>query len=81
MVKQSGALALSSLKSIAFRDLYWKSREAFLLSSDLALRAQLTEFLDHHMVKSRIGADGDERLTIPIDNSILQDFLDGNEAT
>ncbi|XP_071444213.1 origin recognition complex subunit 2 [Hetaerina americana] len=107
MVKQSGALALSSLRSvynsltsnakgvftiilkyqlekrgnsnyagISFRDLYWKSREAFLLSSDLALRAQLTEFVDHHIIKTRTGTDGDERLSIPLDNSILQDFLD-----
>ncbi|XP_046402731.1 origin recognition complex subunit 2 isoform X2 [Ischnura elegans] len=107
MVKQSGALALSSLRSvynsltsnakgvfmiilkyqlekrgnanyagISFRDLYWKSREAFLLSSDLALRAQLTEFVDHHIIKSRAGADGDERLSIPLDNVVLQDFLD-----
>nr|XP_034193940.1 origin recognition complex subunit 2 isoform X2 [Osmia lignaria] len=82
LVKQSGALALSSLHNVflsltsnaksiyillakyqlsnntnanftgmAFKDLYRAAREGFLVSSDLALRAQLTEFIDHKLVK------------------------------
>lgn len=45
------------------------------MSSDLALRAQLTEFVDHKMVKFRRSADGTEYLVIPIPNQLLQQFL------
>lgn len=62
-----------------FKDLYWSCREAFLVSSDLALRAQLTEFLDHKLVKSKRSVDGSEQLTIPIDSQLLQQFLDEQE--
>lgn len=60
---------------IAFKKLYSACREAFLVSSDLALRAQLTEFVDHKMVKFRRAADGTEYLVIPIPNQLLQQFL------
>lgn len=60
---------------IAFKKLYSVCREAFLVSSDLALRAQLTEFVDHKMVKFRRSADGTEYLVIPIANQLLQQFL------
>lgn len=59
-----------------FKVLYSQCRENFLVSSDLALRAQLTEFLDHKLVKSKRSVDGTEQLIIPIQNSLLQQFLD-----
>lgn len=62
-----------------FKDLYWSAREAFLVSSDLALRAQLTEFLDHKLAKNKRTVDGTENLIIPIDNTILQQFMEQNE--
>ncbi|XP_022825146.1 origin recognition complex subunit 2 isoform X1 [Spodoptera litura] len=106
MSHRSGALQLSSLKSVyqslttnakgifkiiieyqlenqkqnyqglPFKDLYSKCREQFLVSSDLALRAQLTEFLDHKLVKMKRTYDGSENLVIPIDITLLQQFLD-----
>ncbi|KAM3967183.1 origin recognition complex subunit 2 [Aphomia sociella] len=107
MSHRSGALQLSSLKSVylsltsnakgifniiieyqlenqkqahyqglPFKDLYSKCREQFLVSSDLALRAQLTEFLDHKLVKMKRTYDGSENLVIPIENSLLQQFLE-----
>ncbi|KAJ8727516.1 hypothetical protein PYW07_001635 [Mythimna separata] len=106
MTHRSGALELSSLKSVyqsltsnakgifkiiieyqlenqkqhyqglPFKDLYSKCREQFLVSSDLALRAQLTEFLDHKLVKMKRTYDGSENLVIPIDNVLMQQFLD-----
>ncbi|CAH0605857.1 unnamed protein product [Chrysodeixis includens] len=107
MTHRSGALQLSSLKSVyqsltsnakgifkiiieyqlenqkqahyqglPFKDLYSKCREQFLVSSDLALRAQLTEFLDHKLVKMKRTYDGSENLVIPIDNVLLQQFLE-----
>lgn len=63
-------------QGMPFKDLYWSCREAFLVSSDLALRAQLTEFLDHKLVKSKRTLDGSEQLTIPIDSGLLQQFVD-----
>lgn len=61
-------------QGLAFKELYSKCRESFLVSSDLALRAQLTEFVDHKMVKIKRANDGSEYLTIPIDNKLLQQF-------
>ncbi|XP_022919722.2 origin recognition complex subunit 2 [Onthophagus taurus] len=62
-------------QGMLFKDLYWSCREAFLVSSDLALRAQLTEFVDHKMVKIKRSVDGAEYLNIPIQNGLLQQFL------
>ncbi|KAJ4428968.1 hypothetical protein ANN_25964 [Periplaneta americana] len=59
-----------------FKDLYWSAREALLVSSDLALRAQLTEFLDHRLVRQRRSHDGLELLQIPVDRTVLQRFLE-----
>ncbi|KRT85375.1 hypothetical protein AMK59_2969, partial [Oryctes borbonicus] len=62
-------------QGMLFKDLYSACREAFLVSSDLALRAQLTEFVDHKMVKSKRAMDGAEYLIIPIPNNLLQQFI------
>ncbi|XP_044761299.1 origin recognition complex subunit 2 isoform X2 [Coccinella septempunctata] len=62
-------------QGFAFKDLYSSCRETFLVSSDLALRAQLTEFIDHKMVKIKRSADGVENLVIPISNALLEKFL------
>ncbi|XP_041970939.1 origin recognition complex subunit 2 [Aricia agestis] len=61
---------------LPFKDLYSKAREQFLVSSDLALRAQLTEFLDHKLVKYKRTYDGGENLVIPIESALLQQFLE-----
>lgn len=107
MTQRSGALQISSLKSVyqsltsnakgifqiiiqyqlenhkqahyqglPFKELYSKAREQFLVSSDLALRAQLTEFLDHKLVKNKRTCEGSENLVIPIESVLLQQFLD-----
>ncbi|XP_067615134.1 origin recognition complex subunit 2 [Eurosta solidaginis] len=68
-----------NFQGMSFKDLYWSCREAFLVSSDLALRAQLTEFLDHKLVKSKRNIDGSELLSIPIDAVLLQQFLEEQE--
>uniref|UniRef100_S4NYE7 Origin recognition complex subunit 2 n=1 Tax=Pararge aegeria TaxID=116150 RepID=S4NYE7_9NEOP len=66
----------SHYQGLPFKDLYSKAREQFLVSSDLALRAQLTEFLDHKLVKQKRTLDGSENLVIPIESALLQQFLD-----
>jgi len=60
----------------SFMELYRMCRAEFLVASDLALRAQLTEFRDHKLVKSKKGNDGGEYLTIPLDKPTLSTFLE-----
>lgn len=62
-------------QGILFKDLYTRCREAFLVSSDIALRAQLTEFLDHKLAKIKRNIDGAENITISIKNALLEKFL------
>lgn len=59
---------------MSFRDLYHEAREQFVVSSDLALRGQLTEFLDHKLVKIKKGFDGSEMLHLPLPHAILKEF-------
>ena len=63
-------------QGLAFMELYRKCRAEFLVASDLALRAQLTEFRDHKLIKSKKGADGGEYLNIPLDKPTLNAFLE-----
>lgn len=65
----------NNFRGVLFRDLYQACRDALLVSSDLALRSQLTDFLDHHMLRSRRGADGSEYLHIPVEISVLNNFM------
>lgn len=58
-----------------FKDLFRASRESFWVSTDAALRALLTEFLDHSLVKTK-RLSGDEYLLIPLDNCLLKQFLE-----
>ncbi|XP_011498186.1 PREDICTED: origin recognition complex subunit 2, partial [Ceratosolen solmsi marchali] len=66
----------NNYSGMAFKDLYMSSREAFLVSSDQALRAQLTEFIDHKLVKTKRQVDGIEYLIIPLDDALLKQFLE-----
>ncbi|XP_044525328.1 origin recognition complex subunit 2 [Gracilinanus agilis] len=61
---------------LSFQDFYQQCREAFLVNSDLTLRAQLTEFRDHKLLRTKKGTDGVEYLLIPIDTGTLTDFLE-----
>lgn len=61
---------------MSFRDLYRGCREGFFVNSDTVLRTQLTEFYDHNMCKNKRSVDGTEYLVIPIEQNILQQFVD-----
>ncbi|CAH2305997.1 origin recognition complex subunit 2 isoform X1 [Pelobates cultripes] len=65
-----------SYSGLSFQDFYQQCREAFLVNSDLTLRAQLTEFRDHKLIRTKKGADGVEYLLIPLDLGTLTDFLE-----
>lgn len=64
---------------MASDELYRKCRESFLASSTSTYRAQLTEFLDHRLLKSKRTADGAEHLTIPLETELLKQFLQEQE--
>ncbi|NXM39335.1 ORC2 protein, partial [Gymnorhina tibicen] len=42
-----------SYPGLSFHDFYQQCREAFLVNSDLTLRAQLTEFRDHKLIRTK----------------------------
>ncbi|KAB7494046.1 Origin recognition complex subunit 2, partial [Armadillidium nasatum] len=71
----------STYLGMSFGDMYQRCRESFLVNSDLTLRAQLTEFKDHKLIKFRRGYDGSENLLIPLEDSTLQEFLDQYEES
>ncbi|KYO33614.1 origin recognition complex subunit 2 [Alligator mississippiensis] len=64
-----------SYPGLSFQDFYQQCREAFLVNSDLTLRAQLTEFRDHKLIRTKRGVDGVEYLLIPVEVGTLMDFL------
>ncbi|XP_057614419.1 origin recognition complex subunit 2 [Chionomys nivalis] len=68
-----------SYTGLSFQDFYQQCREAFLVNSDLTLRAQLTEFRDHKLIRTKKGTDGVEYLLIPVDSGTLADFLEKEE--
>uniref|UniRef100_A0A182N417 Origin recognition complex subunit 2 n=1 Tax=Anopheles dirus TaxID=7168 RepID=A0A182N417_9DIPT len=72
----NGGPANPHYTGMLLKDLYWACREAFLVSSDIALRAQLTEFTDHKLLRIKRSADGAENLHIPIEHGLLQRFVD-----
>nr|CAG4644193.1 EOG090X0AVI [Lepidurus arcticus] len=65
----------SAYSGYAFQDLYRACLDAFLVNSDLTLRAQLTEFVDHKLIKIKRGLDGAEMLLIPLEAQTLKEFL------
>ena len=67
--------AEKSYQGLSFGECYRRCREKFLVNSDLTLRAQLTEFRDHKLVRSNKGNDGVEYLLIPVDDATLSQFL------
>nr|XP_003463398.1 origin recognition complex subunit 2 isoform X1 [Cavia porcellus]XP_005000762.1 origin recognition complex subunit 2 isoform X1 [Cavia porcellus] len=68
-----------SYPGLSFQDFYQQCREAFLVNSDLTLRAQLTEFRDHRLIRTKKGPDGVEHLLIPVDSQTLTNFLEEEE--
>ena len=64
-----------SYQGLSFSECYRRCREKFLVNSDLTLRAQLTEFIDHKLVRLGKGSDGVEYLNVPVDDATLSQFL------
>ena len=74
---QTSPLTRLHPQGISFQEFYLKCREKFLVNSDATLRAQLTEFKDHMLIKTRT-VEGSEVLYIPIELSILKQFIESD---
>ena len=59
---------------------YAACREQFLVSSEVTLRAHLTEFTDHELVRSKRGHDGRDLLSIPLHADALKELLAALDA-
>jgi len=66
----------SCLKDITFTKLYHECRERFFVSNELTLRAQLTEFIDHKLIKIKTESDGYETIYLLIDEKNLKLYLE-----
>ncbi|XP_063862426.1 LOW QUALITY PROTEIN: origin recognition complex subunit 2-like [Scylla paramamosain] len=71
----------SSYMGMSFVDLRQRCWEKFLVNSDLSLRAQLTEFKDHKLIRFKKGTDGVETIIIPLDEIKLKDFIEQQELS
>nr|CAG4641933.1 EOG090X0AVI [Eurycercus lamellatus] len=65
----------SNYHGFPFHELYNDCRDRMLVNSDLTLRAQLTEFKDHKLLRMRRTPDGTEVLHIPLENNMLEEFV------
>ena len=75
--RSQGQVTGNSYQGLSFKDLYRRCRKAFLVNSDLTLRAQLTEFRDHKLIRERKGMDdGIDYLIIPLNCATLAEFVD-----
>ncbi len=64
------------IKGITFTNLYHECRERFYVSNELTLRAQLTEFIDHKLIKIKTESDGYETIYLLIDEKNLRIYLE-----
>ena len=62
----------SKYQGMPFSRLYSQCRNAFLVTSDVNLRAQLVEFRDHQMVKE---VASQKSLLVPLGNDVLREIL------
>lgn len=61
---------------LTYSQYYQKCREGFFVSSDLALRTELTEFRDHKLISTKKNLDGTELFFIPLDQSTLVSIVE-----
>ncbi|VDM18726.1 unnamed protein product [Hydatigera taeniaeformis] len=66
-------------KGMPLEELYWRCRDAFLTNTEVNLRAQLTEFKDHKLIKFLKDSDGTELLCIPLDLASLREIIENKE--
>lgn len=65
----------SNEEGLTFSDCYRSCREEFLVNSEVTLRAQLTEFKDHQLIKLAKASDGGELIKLLVDRALVERFL------
>lgn len=65
--------------SILFTELYMTCREEFLVNSEITLKAQLSEFKDHNLLKIKKSIDGNETIILCIERLVAKKFVDSVE--
>ncbi|GFR27378.1 origin recognition complex subunit 2 [Trichonephila clavata] len=66
----------NSFLGLSFHEWYQECREAFLVTSEVTMQAQLSEFKNHKLLNSRKSIEGCELWYIPVDIVTLEQFLD-----
>ncbi|KAI8992127.1 origin recognition complex subunit 2-domain-containing protein [Mycotypha africana] len=61
---------------LTYGQYYQKCRDQFFVSSDLALRTELTEFRDHKLISTKKALDGTEIFYIPLDQNTLTGLVE-----
>jgi origin recognition complex subunit 2 len=69
------------MTGISYEHLFRLCRERFLTSNDAMLRAHLTEFKDHDLLKYKKGADGGQLMYVPLAVEDLKSLLETLQAT
>ncbi|GFW36388.1 origin recognition complex subunit 2 [Trichonephila clavipes] len=65
-------------EGLSFHEWYQECREAFLVTSEVTMQAQLSEFKNHKLLNSRKSIEGCELWYIPVDVVTLEQFLDSS---
>ncbi|GBM77351.1 Origin recognition complex subunit 2 [Araneus ventricosus] len=65
-----------SFLGISFHEWYQECRDAFLVTSEVTMQAQLSEFKNHKLLSSRKSVEGCELWYIPVDAVTLEQFLE-----
>ncbi|KAH6559793.1 hypothetical protein BASA50_000096 [Batrachochytrium salamandrivorans] len=76
--KNGSAVALA-LPGLSFQRFYQYAHEQFLTGNEVIFHTQLTEFRDHNLIKSRVGADGTQVLYIPLATNVLRQLSEDAE--
>ncbi|KAI8981488.1 origin recognition complex subunit 2-domain-containing protein [Pilobolus umbonatus] len=61
---------------LSYNQYYQQCRQGFFVSSDLALRSELTEFKDHKIISIKKTVDGTEIFFIPLDKNTLLNIIE-----
>lgn len=77
---RSKAASSTSDRNFLFSELYMICREEFLVNSEVTLRAQLSEFRDHNLLKIKKGDDGrGDIIVVLVDKAVASRFLESLE--
>lgn len=74
------SLTSTSKHGYPFHDLYLECREEFLVNSEITLNAQLSEFKDHNLLKTKKSSDGSELIKINVDTQTVKQFIQSLEG-